>query len=249
MSGPYRGLSAREILTAPTRDGQARLELGPEAVTLDLGSRWHLTVAGSYLSLERPGRHRRGRVSLKLEGRRLVVARGYPTGGVGLWYEQKSQMMRRIAGLRPVGILDSQGLEGVRALERLGSRLRVAMRASGGGAMAATEMGRGHHRVLLVDDGRSYQMYCRPLFREHPRLALEVWNDGSVVTHGRNGRTRRAHCRSRYDVILGGDFIRFVDRGGEERAVVALPWISAADRGEIAARVGERVDQGDAPAL
>ncbi len=246
MTGPYRGLSARDVLEAPTRDGDARLEIGPDAVILDLGTRWHLTVAGAYLAIERLGKRGRRR-SLKLGKRRLVAARSFPTGGVGLWYEQKPGMMRRVVGLRPVEMLDSRGLEGGRALDRLVTRLRSALRDRGGGVIAATELGRGHHRVLLLDDGRCYRLYTRPLFREHPRLALEVYADGSIVTYRRGRRVRRAHCRSRYDVILGGDFIRFVDERGIDRASIALSWISAAEREEIAARIGERVDRADAP--
>jgi hypothetical protein len=246
VSGPYRGLSAREILEAPTRDGPARLEIRPDAVVLDLGSRWHLTVAGAFLAIERPGKRRRR--SRKLTGRRLVAARGYPTGGVALWYEERPGMMRRVEGLRPVTLLDADGLSGVRALDRLASRLMVALRERSGGLVAAIELGNGKHRVLLLDDGRCYRLYARPLFREHPRLALEVCADGSVVTY-RGGRPfRRARCRSRYDVILGGDFIRFVDRRGVDRAAVALPWIGASERAEIAARVGERVHRADVPA-
>lgn len=244
MSGPYRGISAREVLTAPTRDGRARLEIGPEAATLELDSRWRVTVAGGYLSLERLGRRRRR--SWKLEARRLVPARAFPGGGLGLWLEEKPRMMRRLAGFRPVEILAPEGLEGVRALERLGSRLRVAIRGHARGALRGEELGQGQHRVLLLDDGSCHRLYARPLFREHPRLSLEVHDDGTVVTYRRGRRFRRAHCRSRYDVLVGGDFIRFVDRRGDDRAALPLPWISAADRDEIAARVAERVDRNGA---
>ena len=246
VNGPYRGIAEREVLSAPTKDGELRLELGPDALRLVLGGRWRVTVGGSRLVLERDGRRRRH--SLDLAGRRLVVARSFPAGGAALWHEDRPRRVRRVVGIRPVPILDRGGLEGERALERLGVRLRQAVRAHAPDTGDGTELGRGQHRVLLLDEGGGLQLFSRPLFREHPRLCLEAWRGGTIVTYGRGGRRRRAHLKDRFEVIVGGDWLRFVDRRGDDRVRIALPWIAMADREEIARRISTRLRADEAPA-
>lgn len=234
MSGPYRGVSERDVVTAPTRDGDARLEIDPDTIRLSLGDRWRATITRRFVALERPDHGRRG--SLKLENERVVAARAHPAGGAGLWCEEPFPGMRRLAGLRPVQILDTASLEAARTLERLSARLRAALRAHAPALRDATEYGRGYHRVLLVEEERRLQLFARPLFRKSPRLALETRPGGETVTYRRTGRERRAHCGAR-EVVVGGDLLRFVDARGEDCAHLALPWISPADREELARRV------------
>lgn len=237
MSHPYRGLAERDIVTAPTRDGTAHLELGPDAALLSLEARWRVAIARDHLVLEKPlGRRRR---SVRVAGARVAAARPFPAGGLGLWYEV-APSMRRLAGLRPAEMLDSEGLQAARALERLGGKLRAELAGREPTVEAASEYGEGPHRVLLIDTGLSLELYARPLFREHPRPLLEVRPGGGVVTYRRGGRKRRARARA-HDIVVGGDLIRFVDDRGEDRARVALPWIGMADREEIARGLGERL--------
>ena len=249
MSGPYRALAAPEVLEAPAREGRARLEVAPDAALLEVGDRLRIAVTDAFVTLERRDRRRRRRRSLRLSGTRLLVARAYPTGGVGLWFEEQPGVMRRLAGLSTVEMLDADGLAGVRKLERLAGRLRAVLQPLGRGAVAAAEFGAGQHRVLLIDDGARYELFARPLFRERPRKVLEVSAGGEVVATTRRGHEARTRSRSRFDVTVRGDRIRFADRRGRDRAGVILPWIARADREELARRFGERVDQGEVPVV
>jgi len=239
--GPYREASAAEVLEAPTRDGPARLEVGPRAISLELAGQTRLTVTDGYIALQPLARRRRPR-SYALDGRRLLVARADPTEEVGLWYEVKPEIMRRIFGLRPPELLDRRAWEAWQALDRLYQRLREALAAHRGRAGGAIEYGRGADRVLVTDDGERYVIYVRRLFRERPRRALEVYADGTVVTPG-GGGDARTRLSSRFAITVSGDTIRFADPHGQDLARLWLPWITEEERYALARRLGERVDR------
>ncbi len=238
--GPYREASAADVLEAPTRDGAARLEVGPRAIILELVGQIRLSVTDGYVALQPLNRRRKPR-SYTLDGRRLLVARADPTEEIGVWYEVKPEVMRRIFGLRPPELLDRRAWEAWQVLDRLYQRLRDALADHRGRASGAIEYGRGADRVLVTDDGERYVIYVRRLFRERPRRALEVYADGTVVTPGR--RDVRTRLSSRFAITVSGDAIRFADPHGQDLARLWLPWITEEERMALARRLGERVDR------
>jgi hypothetical protein len=151
----------------------------------------------------------------------------------------------RVAGLRPVELLDAEGLAASRDLEHLLKRMAAALASHGRGTVAATELGQGADRVLLLDDGDKLELFARPLFREWTRRVLVVSSDGTVVVIRRRGGHHRTECRSRFGVTVLGDRIRFAGPRGEDRASVWLPWIAPEDRRELARRIGDRLDDGE----
>ena len=241
MDAPYRELAAPPTYQAPSRDGTVNLEVGPQHVRLDLGERLRLTVAGSVATWVR---HRRGsshRRELTLSQRCLWVVRSVPTGDLALWYERRPGLVERLGGVKAVGPFDAGVLAAWRALDRVADELARALAAHGGGATEAVEVGRGHHRVVLVQLAERLVIYARPLFRERPRRTLEVCRDGSLVVPGRShdGRARIAH---RSQVTASGDRIRFTTGDGRDLVSLWLPWIAPEDRQEIARRLGDLVD-------
>jgi hypothetical protein len=240
---PYRAAVEVETLEAATRDGPARLDLGPRHVRLQVGDDRVATVSGSFLSLVERGRRRVKQRSVHLDPARLAVASAHPTRELGLWLEAAPDRMVRLLGVRPLRLLDDAALAALLDLEKLARRLVRALAPHGFGGGAATELGRGQHRVLLIDCGDRLILYARPIFRERQRRILEVAATGALTVHGRGG-DRRAVCRSRFAITAGGDRIRFCDPTGVELAAVYLPWISPEDREELACRFGEMVERG-----
>jgi hypothetical protein len=229
--GPYRDASARAVKRAAGRDGEVVLELEPEHAILSLGGRLRLVVAGRYLSLSRPGR--RSRRELALDRVRLYVTRSVPTRDLALWCEVRAGVVERLVGIRPRPLLDEGGLAAMRELDQLAGELAAALAGHGHGAESAIELGRGQHRVLVVEHAERLVVYARPIFRERPRRVFEVCRDGSLVVVGR-GRDRRARFASHFAVTASGDRIRFADQAGHEVASLYLPWIAPEDRAELA---------------
>ena len=230
---PYRALPGPEVLEAWTRVGKAKLGLESAITHLELPKRVKLSITESYLMIHAGRKPRR----LPLSETRVLVARAFPTGSVALWCE-RAGVAQRLAGLEPPPLLDSQALDAARALDRLGERLEHALAPLSGKASRTVEYGRGGHRVLLVRREDALLLFVRPIFREHPRLALEVRTDGTVFA-GANKVT----CTSRYLVLVRGDFLTFDATEGNGRASVWLPWISPDDRAELASVFGDLVGQ------
>ena len=85
--------------------------------------------------------------------------------------------------------------------------------------------------------------YARRLFRDRARRVVEVHADGTVVIHGRSSE-HRFRIAERYNVTVTGDFIRFIDRAGNDLGRIHLPWLFPEDRKELARRFGEEVEHG-----
>jgi len=179
---------------------------------------------------------------MSLDRRRVVVARGLPTEDLALWYEGRPGVLSRVVGLRPLELLDEAALSAWRRLDVLATRLRRALSGLGDGVLRAFELGRGQHRVLLVEYRDRLVLHARPLFRERPRRAMEVRLDGSILLAARHG-DQRIHCNSRYAVTLLGDRIRFESSDGRDVVSLWLPWIAHEDRAELAERMGNFVHE------
>jgi len=228
----YRELPGPEVVEASTRAGKVRLGLEPEIAHLDLPSGVKLSITGSYMMIRTGKKARR----LPLSEARVLVARAHPTGDVALWCE-RAGVVQRLAGLEAPVLLDPQALESLRVLERLGERLERALAHVAGGATHVTEYGRGGHRVLLVRRDDRLLLFARPIFREHPRLALEARADGTIFAG-----PQKLTCCSRFAVICRGDFLTFDATQAHGRVSVWLPWISPEDRHELAEAYGSLVD-------
>ncbi|HTM23205.1 MAG TPA: hypothetical protein VL172_21940 [Kofleriaceae bacterium] len=240
--GPYREAVATDVLEAPTRDGKARLEVGPRSTVLELVGESRVSITNGFVAVQPLARKRKAR-SRTLANRRLLVARADASAEIGLWYEVKPEVMERIFGLRPPELLDRGAYDAWQQLDRLYQRLAAALREAGGGP--AIEYGRGADRVLVTDDGERYVIYVRRLFRERPRRALEVGADGTVRVPGRRDDARLS---SRFAVTVSGDAIAFADGSGRDLARVWLPWITHEERQALAARLGDRIDRPQPPA-
>ena len=238
VDAPYRELAAAPLHRAVTRDGPVSLEVGPEHVRLELGARIRLTVAGCAATLVRRRSGGDRRSELALDGHRLWLARSFPTRDLALWYEPRPGRVERLAGVRPMAPFEKDALGAWHALDRVAEELGRALAPHAGGALEVVELGRGHHRVLLVELADRLVAYARPLFREQPRRALEVCRDGSLVLAGRR-RDRRAQFESRAGVTVSGDRVCFSGSDGRECASLWLPWVALEDRQELARRFGE----------
>jgi hypothetical protein len=230
----YRGSEAGDVLTAPTRTGPLRLEIGPREVALRLEQR-SFQLVGDHLTLD--GR-REKKTTHKLTGR-LWVARDVPHDDLGVWEEVEAGV-RRVFGAEPRRTYESDGLEALRALDRLVARLRAALAPRAGDIVRAIEVGRGQDKVLVLDDGTRYQVFQRPLFRDLARWALDVHRDGRIVV-GEGASRKEVRCQSRFGVTIIGDYLRFADPTGLDLARVSIPWISREDRDELARRIGELI--------
>jgi hypothetical protein len=233
----YRGSEAVDALTAPTRTGPLRLEIGPREVALRLEDRWFQLVDG-HLTLD--GR-REKRTTHRLVGR-LWVARDVPHDDVGVWEEVEGGV-RRVFGAEPRPLFEPDGLDALRALDRLVVRLKAALAPHAGSVLRAIEIGRGLDKVLIIDDGARFQVFQRPLFRDTARWAFEAHRDGRIVVPDGAAR-REVTCRSRFGVTVIGDYLRFADPTGLDLARVSIPWISREDRDELARRIGELIHAG-----
>jgi hypothetical protein len=250
---PYREVIAAEVMEAPTRDGHARLEVAPRHTLLTVGELFSFSVTDRFATLIRaPGHTRRKQRAIGLDDTtRIVVARAVYSEEVGIWHQPGPGLVTRLFGLRPRELLDMEAMAASYQLDRLASRLGRALRPHGGGVERGVEAGRGADRVLIMDLGDRLLVHVRRLFRERPRLALEVHDDGTIVFTGaftgagrRRGETR-IRCRSRFGVTAMGDYIRFADPSGRDLGALALPWIPPEDRAELVALIGERIHHED----
>ena len=94
--------------------------------------------------------------------------------------------------------------------------------------------------MLLADHGDRYVIYARRLFRDRARFALAIYRDGRVVLPD-GKELREFRITSRFGITVRGDYVRFADPHGTDLGRVAIPWIAAEDRDEIARRLGQLV--------
>jgi hypothetical protein len=246
--GPYRLAVGAEIVEAPTRDGPVRLEVAPQHTLLEVGA-LHLSVTERFVTVANSDKRRKPH-SMALDEGHLLVARGFPTEEIGVWYEHHDGLATRVFGVRPVELLDAEALEAWRALELLATRLRAALAPHAAGALRTTELGAGADRVLLTERDGRLLLYVRRLFRGQPRLSLEVRTDGTVILpRGRRRPPQRVRCVSRFSVTVLGDWIRFGDSTGADLASLAVPWIEPEERAELARRLGNHLHQDSAAAV
>ncbi len=236
MDAPYRELAAVPAIQAASREGKVSLELGPQLVRLALGERMELTVRGQAATWVR----HRGGPGRELGRARLWAARSFPTRDLALWYERKPGQAERLGGVRAVTPFEPGALGAWRALDRVADELCRALDRLEGGGGPAVELGRGHHRVLLVELAGRLVVYARPLFRERARRVLEVGRDGSLTVPGRR-RDRSVRFESRAQVTVSGDRVRFIATDGRDLVSLWLPWIAIEDRQELVRRFGELV--------
>ena len=124
--------------------------------------------------------------------------------------------------------------------DTLAQRLKASLSDLAGDIRKAIELGRGLDKVLLADHGDRYVIYARRLFRDRARFALAIYRDGRVVLPD-GKELREFRITSRFGITVRGDYVRFADPHGTDLGRVAIPWIAAEDRDEIARRIGQLV--------
>jgi hypothetical protein len=142
-----------------------------------------------------------------------------------------------------VNLFDDQGLDALRALDRLVKRLVSALTPYSGGVGQSIEIGGGADRVLAMDFGDRLVIHVRPLFREHPRRVLEVRDSGEILFLSKGGE-KRLQCTSRFGVTVIGDYVRFADPSGQDLGSLSIPWVGPEDRAHLVDLIGRRIHQG-----
>jgi hypothetical protein len=243
---PFRDAVAGELLTSPTSSGTLSLEVAPRHVTVALGG-LHLAISDERMTITRAARRRVRRVVRPI-GARLIVARGTPSEGVGLWLEVEPGEVERVFGAEPRDLIRSDdGLVALRQLERITRRLASALAGLARGVRDAIEIGptgdRGLDKVLFADHGDHITLYRRSLFRARARRVLDAHEDGRVVIQTAVGETE-VRVTSRFGCNVIGDYVRFTSDAGDDLARVSLPWVTRGDRDEISRRIGEVLVRG-----
>ena len=147
--------------------------------------------------------------------------------------------LRRRAGL---AVRAPTGWSRSSALDTLAQQLRAALADFAGDIARAIELGRGLDKVLLADHGDRYVVYARRLFRDRARFAMAIYRDGRVIVP-EGKELREFRVTSKFGITVRGDYVRFADRDGTDLGRVAIPWIAAEDRDEIARRIGQLVHE------
>ena len=246
----YRG-DAGDVCEAPSAEGPLRAELAPRHVRLAVASR-SLDISDAFVTLVEHHRSRAARdrrLSLRIAGR-LVVARGVPRDGLGLWLELDPDGpragFRRIFGVEPVNPLEPAGLAALAALDRLTQRLRPELDHLAPGIRRAIELGSaasgGLDKVLVIEHADRAAAYARRLFRDRARLVIAAHGDGRIVIPEGPPGGHELVVRSRHGITVVGDHVRFTDPQGTDLAKISIPWISFEDRVELARRIGQRID-------
>ena len=241
---PFRDALGGEVLACPTSGGTLQLELAPHHVALVIAD-LQLVIARGTITLTRAVRRGVRRVVRPI-GARLVVARGLPSEGVGLWIEDRQGEVERVFGVEPHDLYADDGLWALRQLDRLARRLGQAVASLGHGVKGALEIGpasdRGLDKVLVTDHGDHLTVFRRSLFRARARRILEAWSDGRVVLPTPRGDLA-IPCRTRFAVQVIGDYVRFTTPAGDDLARVSLPWLSREDREELVLRIGQMCER------
>jgi hypothetical protein len=243
---PFRDALVDEVMTSPTSAGTLKLEVAPRHVVVALAD-VQLAVTEGVLTITRAARRRVRRIVRPI-GSRLIVARGLPSEGVGIWLESSPGQVERVFGAEPRDlIMNEDGLLALRQLDRLTRRLATALASVQRGVREALEIGpsadRGLDKVLLADYGDHVTVYRRSLFHARARRLLDIHEDGKVVIPTPAGEVR-VMCTSRFTCSVIGDYVRFTTPAGDDLAHVSLPWVTRGDREEIARRIGQVVERG-----
>jgi hypothetical protein len=245
---PFRDALGGEVLACPTAGGTLQVELAPHHVALVIED-LQIVFARGTVTVTRALRRGLRRVVRPI-GARLVVARGLPSEGVGLWLEERPGEVERVFGVEPHDLYAADGLWALRQLDRLSRRLGQALSGLGHGVRSALEIGpagdRGVDKVLVADHGDHLTVFRRSLFRRRARRVLDAFADGRVVLPTPRGDTTIA-CRSRFAVQVIGDFVRFTTPAGDDLARIGLPWLSREDREELVTRIGAMVERWPPP--
>ncbi len=259
----YRGEDAGDTLEAPTADGALSVNLGPNRLSLAVGPvSLHLVDRTATITEVIGKKQKSRRTSYAITG--IVFGRGVPRDDIGLWIEAREELpksktakpsparqprdsLRRIFGINPVSLLEPSGLRALAKLETIAAKLRIAVEdyASAAGVWFArgTEIGGGHplDKILFADYGDHHAVYARKLFRDRVRFLAAVYHqDGRVVVP--DGKTKHeVNVTSRFGVTVRGDFVRFADSTGTDKARISVPWVGPEDREELARRIGQLV--------
>lgn len=244
LTTPFRDAAGGEVLACPTSAGTLQLELAPHHVALALTG-LQVVVARGAVALSRPSRGGVRRVVRPI-GARLVVARGLPSEGLGLWLEDREGEVERVFGVEPHDLYAADGLWALRQLDRLARRLAQALATLGRGVQGAVEIGppgdHGLDKILVAEHAEHLTVFRRSPFRQRARRFLDAHADGRVVLPTRRGDVT-IPCRSRFAVQVVGDLVRFTTPAGDDLARVALPSLSREDREELVARIGAMVER------
>jgi len=234
--GAFRTADGAEVLEAPTREGVLRLEIAPRYTSLTAGAT-QVVVSDGFVTVTDTGKKKPRRASWRLGGG-LIVARAIPREDLGIWLELSPGTMRRIFGVAPRDLYTDDGLDALRALDRLSAQLRQTL----GSTRRAFEIGGGLDKVLVTDDGDTLVVHARRLFSDVAKNVLAVGADGTITIPRRRGDLRfRLH--ERFGVTVTGDLIRFIDREGTDLWQVALHWIFPEDREELARKLGDMIER------
>lgn len=242
---------AGDVCEAPTSEGVLRADLAPRHLRLAVASR-SLEVSDAFVTAalhhrRRPARDRRA--SLRIAGR-LIVARGVPREGIGIWVEVSPEGragFRRVFGVEPVSLLEPDGLTALGALDRLAQRVRHELDDRAPDVVRAVELGSpasgGLDMVLVLEHADHCAVYARRLFRDRARLVIRAHADGRIELPEAAPGGHAVVVRSRHGVTIVGDHVRFTDPHGADLAKVSIPWITFEDRVELARRIGQRIDR------
>ncbi len=214
--------------------GPVTLHVDPKSIRLNVGAQeW--TFANDHLIIVTKGKRRSKKRSIHIADSNLYVAQAWPTHDVGLWIERRPGVMQRVLGLPPLSGISENVMEAWRDLERLSTRMKDALAQYTQGR-DASELGVGQNRVLVLQGASKLVVYARAVFRERARRVVEVRCDGTVVMPGRKKSEHVISMERGAEVMPSGDRINFCHADGEHAASLFLPWISAADRAELARR-------------
>ncbi|HEY1552362.1 MAG TPA: hypothetical protein VGG28_31260 [Kofleriaceae bacterium] len=221
---------ATGALTARAAEGELRAELGP-TVTVALGDR-RLLVTDRFASLiERDKQLESFELATP-----LVVARDPVYDDLGVWTID-AQGARRVFGARPRSTLEPGGLDDLRRFEDVARQIRSGLAPHAGDVVRASEHGRvALDKVLMIERGERIELFARKLFKDRARLVVALHPDRRVVVDG-----IEVTLGSPYSITVRGDLLRFADETGTDRAQVALPWLAAEERQEVARRLAAAV--------
>lgn len=223
-------------LRANTADGTLALAIAPDHLALTVGTKT-LQLNDKFATLIDEGRKKTAQASLSREGK-LWVARGVPREDLGIWIELPDGV-RRIFGVAAPTALTDEAIAALPRLDAITARLRGALSNLGGWTGRGVEIGAGHplDKVLLADLGDEHRVYARGLFRDRAKLAITIHRDGRVVTPD-----GEAQIKSRFQITVWGDYIRFADQTGTDVARASIPWIEREERHELARRIAQLLD-------
>ena len=71
---------------------------------------------------------------------------------------------------------------------------------------------------------------------------MEVHDDGREIVYDKKGVASEATVRSRFQITIWGDYIRFADAHGTDVVRAEFPWLAPEDPAELARRIGQLVD-------